>query len=112
MRKFECGSLIIGHHEPEGLLTDRDIVIFGLAEGLDPDETTVSDIMTSHLITCDEEDTVEMAATKMSTHDVRRLVVLNPIGEVVGLLSVADIIKRADSDQVNDEVVHQLFKYA
>lgn len=112
MRKHECGALIVGKKEPEGILTDRDIVIYGLAAGLDPDTTPVQEVMSKNLVTCNEEDTLEEAADKMGEHDMRRLVVLNPKDKAVGILSVIDIIKRADSDAVNDEVVHHLFKYA
>ena len=113
MQEFDCGSLVVGRDEkPEGMLTDRDIVIWGLAQDHNPDQTRVSDIMTTDVITCYEDQTVEQAADIMSEGDVRRLVTLSRDNKVVGVLSIADIIKCSDSEAVNDTVIHHLFKYA
>ena len=112
MRKHECGALIVGRDIPKGIITDRDIVIFGLAAEHDPDITMVGDIMTADLVCCCEDDTIEEAAETMGDLDLRRLVVLDAKGAAVGILSVSDIIKQVDRDAVNDEVIHHLFKYA
>lgn len=113
MREFTCGCLIAGIDEkPKGMLTDRDIVVWGLAEGLEPDRATVSEIMTPGVITCYEDKSVEEAADLMADRDVRRLVVVNRQDKVVGVLSIADMVKCSDSDVVNDNVIHHLFKYA
>ena len=55
-----------------GILTDRDIVIRGLAEELDPEKTPVSDIMTSGVIYCPADQTAEEAAAVMADAKVRR----------------------------------------
>ena len=113
MQEFDCGCLVAGADDkPEGMLTDRDIVIWGLAEDHDPDQTIVADIMTPGAITCYEHKTVEQAADLMADHDVRRLVILDRQDKVVGVLSIADMVKCSDSEAVNDEVIHHLFKYA
>jgi CBS domain-containing protein len=113
MKEFDCGALVVGAAEhPEGVLTDRDIVIWGLAEDKDPWHTEIKEIMTTEVITCYEDDEIEVAADHMSVNDVRRIVVLNKEDKVVGVLSVVDIIKCADRDAVNDDVLHHLFKYA
>lgn len=113
MLEFDCGSLVAGKdEEPSGMLTDRDIVIWGLAQGNDPDITTVKDIMTAAVITCHEDQSLEQAADIMADNDVRRLVVLNKSEQVVGILSIADMVKCTDSEAINDNVIHHLFKYA
>jgi len=74
-----------------GILTDRDIVIRGLAEELDPEKTPVSDIMTSGVISCPAEQTAEDAATVMTDAKVRRLVVVDEQDNVVGIISLGDV---------------------
>ncbi len=113
MREFDCGCLVAGRNDkPEGMLTDRDIVIWGLAEDHDPDQVTVSDIMTPGVIACYEDQTIENAADMMADRDVRRLVILNRKEKVVGVLSIADMVKCSDSEAINDNIIHHLFKYA
>jgi CBS domain-containing protein len=113
MQEFDCGCLVAGEGDTlEGMLTDRDIVVWGLGEGHDPDRATVSDIMTPDAITAYEDQTIEHAADLMADRDVRRLVILNRQDKVVGVLSIADMVKCSDSDAINDDVIHHLFKYA
>ncbi|MGE3771003.1 MAG: CBS domain-containing protein [Bdellovibrionales bacterium] len=112
MKECACGSMVVGRKKPEGILTDRDIIIYGLAAGYDPDETPVQNIMTTAVITCFEDESIEHAADLMSQNDIRRLVVLDRDHQVVGVLSVTDIVKCTDSNAVNDEVMHHLYKYA
>lgn len=113
MKEFDCGSLVVGEDsQPEGMVTDRDIVIWGLAEGHDPDLVTAGDIMTVGTVICYEDDSVERAADIMSENDVRRLVIMNRKGRVTGVLSVVDIVKSGDRNVVNDDVMHHLYKYA
>ncbi|MCB2082141.1 MAG: CBS domain-containing protein [Rickettsiales bacterium] len=114
MEEFECGSLPVcgSGNVLKGIVTDRDIVIFGLAAGLDPDQTTIGEIMTQDVYTCQVDVTLDKAADIMSDQDVRRLVVVDAQKRVVGVLSISDMIKCADSDTVNDDVIHHLFRYA
>ena len=114
MHEFDCGCLVAGvDDKPEGILTDRDIVVWGLAEDHDPDTSSVRDIMTSDLITCYSDQTLEFAADVMADRDVRRLVILDRKEDrVVGVLSIVDMVKCSDSEEVNDDIMHHLFKYA
>lgn len=74
-----------------GILTDRDIVIRGLAEELDPEKTPVSDIMTSGVISCPADQAAEDAAAMMADAKVRRLVVVDEQDNVVGIISLGDV---------------------
>jgi CBS domain-containing protein len=114
MQQHDCGALpvVADSKKPVGMLTDRDIVVYGIAAGLDIHTTTVDEIMSEDVITCDEHDTLSLAADVMSEHDVHRLVVINKAGDIVGILSSSDMIKCVDSDKVNDDVLHHLFRYA
>lgn len=114
MQQHECGALpvVAESMKPVGILTDRDIVIYGIAAGLNPAITRVDEIMSEDVVTCSEYDTLSLAADVMSEHDVHRLVVINNAGNIVGILSASDMIKCADSDCVNDDVLHHLYRYA
>lgn len=114
MQQHDCGALpvVTDAKKPVGMLTDRDIVVYGIAAGLDVNTARVADIMSEEVITCHEHDTLSLAADIMSEHDVHRLVVTNKTGDIVGILSSSDMIKCVDSDKVNDDVLRHLFRYA
>lgn len=75
-----------------GMLTDRDIVCRVVAEGRDPRQTLVSDIMSRNIATCREDDDIEVAIRLMETRKVRRLAVLDHDNRrMVGMLSLGDL---------------------
>jgi CBS domain-containing protein len=80
----------------EGVLTDRDIVVRAVAEGRPPRETPVSQAMSTNLVTCREDQTVEEAAQLMQEHRMRRLPIVNDQNELVGVVSLGDLASRAD----------------
>ncbi|MCH2038715.1 MAG: CBS domain-containing protein [Rickettsiales bacterium] len=113
MLEYDCGSLIVGTDQPNGIITDRDIVLWGIAANKDVNTTKVKEIMSREVKSCYEDQTLEEAADIMSDNDIRRLVVLQREDDrLVGVISLADIIKCPDSEHVNDEVIHHLFRYA
>jgi CBS domain-containing protein len=74
-----------------GMITDRDIVVRGVAAGEDPASTVVRSAMTPQVISCSEEDDLAAAAEMMDEHAVRRMAVLDASGALVGVLSVDDL---------------------
>jgi CBS domain-containing protein len=74
-----------------GMITDRDIVVRGVAAGEDPASTVVRSAMTPQVISCSEEDDLAVAAEAMDEHAVRRMAVLDASGALVGVLSVDDL---------------------
>ena len=74
-----------------GIVTDRDIVVRGAAEGLPLAETKVVDVMTPETISCFDDDEVETAARLMADRQVRRLLVLDREGGLAGIVSLADL---------------------
>jgi CBS domain-containing protein len=91
MAKVETGVVpVTDDGKVVGLVTDRDIVIRAVAEGLGQD-TPVADIMSKDVETCAEGDNVADAAAKMGAHQIRRLVVLNDGGKLVGIVSLGDL---------------------
>lgn len=73
-----------------GLVTDRDIVLRVVAEGGDLN-APISGAMSDHVQTCKQDDSVADAAGKMASHQLRRLIVTDDAGKLVGILSLGDI---------------------
>ena len=91
MARIESGAVpVVDAGKVVGLVTDRDIVIRVVAEGGSLSQP-VSDVMTEIVETCLDEDNVADAAATMAARQVRRLVVLNETGRLVGILSLGDI---------------------
>ena len=70
-----------------GVLTIRDILIRLVAAGLDPTATPVSQVMSSFLFTCTEEDTAENVAERMAEHRIEQMPVLDEGGCLVGVIT-------------------------
>lgn len=87
----EIGSVVVRHHGAmTGLVTERDIVR-ALAEGEDPDELRVEDLMTLDLETVTPTTTASEAAERMLDGGIRHLPVVDE-GMVVGVVSMRDVL--------------------
>ncbi len=74
-----------------GVVTDRDIVVRAIAEGLPPRSTTLSSIASLELIMVEQSAAVEDAVQAMRERGVRRLLVCDADRKVVGILSLSDV---------------------
>jgi CBS domain-containing protein len=97
MRQHHVGDVVVvdrsgGYLAPLGILTDRDIVVEVVAEGVELDDVTVGDAMTGELITAGEDDELLSTLERMREHAVRRLPVINDKGVLVGIVTLDDII--------------------
>ena len=89
-----------------GIVTDRDLVVEVLAEGRDPNSTTLGEIVSSDLITVQPDTQLSEALQLMAQNQVRRLPVVE--GEqLVGIVAQADVARAADEEQTG-EVVQQI----
>jgi len=77
-----------------GMLTDRDITVRGIADGLHPDHACVSDIMSPQVETCTVDQDTEDAKRLMGPKQLRRLPVLDRTGRLVGIVSLGDLAVR------------------
>ena len=96
MRNHHVGDLIVadtrdGMLVPVGIVTDRELVVRVLAEGVAPDVLTAADLMTRRLVTAAESEPVHEAIERMRAEGVRRLPVVGAEGTLVGILSADDI---------------------
>jgi CBS domain-containing protein len=83
----------------KGMVTDRDIVVRCLAEGLDPATTTAGQLGDGKPVTIGADDSVEEALATMSEHQVRRLPVIDG-HDLVGMVSLADVARSLPEDKV------------
>src|SRR5918998_4572885 len=90
-----------------GTLTDRDIAIRVVAEGRDPQSTTVREVASTDLVTVDPQQELSEALRLMAQHQVRRLPVVEEDGRLVGIVAQADIARQAD-DRQTGEVVERI----
>jgi CBS domain-containing protein len=109
MKTLDVGSLPVQEeNNVVGIVTRRDIVFRGIAEGLDPKSTLVSEIMTAELACCSEDETIDEAARIMENRHIHRLVVLNGENHPVGILALSDLAVKARNEHLSWEVLEQL----
>ncbi len=90
MKENNCGAIpIVDGKRLVGIITDRDIVIRGIAEKRPP-SLKIDGIMTKEVITISEDDSIYTAAKLMAEHQIRRLPVVKN-GELVGIIALGDI---------------------
>lgn len=95
MRQLDVGSLpVCIDDKPVGIVTDRDLVVRGIADERDPQECTVEGVMTRDLHTIGWQAPVAEALAVMEQAQVRRLVVVNESGGIVGIVSLGDLAVR------------------
>lgn len=74
----------------QGMVTDRDITIRAVAQGLSPD-SPISQVMTGNLEYVMASDDLDRAADKMADHQIRRLPVVDENKDLVGIISLGDL---------------------
>ncbi|HET9160349.1 MAG TPA: CBS domain-containing protein [Caulobacteraceae bacterium] len=91
MDDIDAGALPVGENDRlVGIITDRDMVVRALAEGLSAD-TAVHEVMTDGIHYCFDDEALEDVAQQMADLQVRRLAVLNRDKRLVGVVSLGDI---------------------
>ncbi len=98
MREHHVGSLVVVDAASDdgkavGIVTDRDLVLAVMAGGLDPALFTVGDIMSTELVTAPAGAGLIDATSLLQRHRVRRLIVVDEAGRVVGLAALEDILE-------------------
>ena len=74
-----------------GIITDRDVSVYAIAIGRDPQNTDVQRVMTKDVFTCLENQELSEAVEIMKAHNIRRLAVVNKNDNIVGFLTVDDL---------------------
>ena len=108
MQSEDVGVLpIVEGDRLTGMITDRDITIRAIAEGMDPQSTTVGEIASRDVVTIDPQQTLDEAARLMSQHQLRRLAVVEEDGRLVGILAQADVAE-AGHPELTGQMVEEI----
>ncbi len=91
-RGVSC-SVITQANRAIGIVTERDLVSKVLADAFDPTKVYVKDIMSTPLITISPNASLTDAAAQMAEYRVRRLVVVDRTGSMVGIITAGDIAR-------------------
>ena len=98
MAQLDVGVMPIGEgRRIQGMVTDRDIAVRGVAQGLTAD-TPISQVMTGNLEYVLADDDLDQAHDKMSAAQVRRLPVLDQNQELVGIVALGDLATQDDRE--------------
>lgn len=106
LRNHHVGDLIVAERgrsglEPIGLVTDRDLVVKVLAEGVAPDSLVAADLMTRRVVTAVESADVHEAIERMRGEGIRRLPVVDGSGALIGILSADDVAELLAEELTN-----------
>jgi CBS domain-containing protein len=115
MKSLDVGSLPVCDGERLlGMITDRDIVVRGLAkgDGRQLNQYSVQDVMTSKVIYCYEDDEVTEAARMMSDEQIRRLPVLNRDKRLVGIVALGDVAVDSEDTAMSGKTLKDISKPA
>lgn len=107
LREMDVGSLpVLDGKAVAGIVTDRDIVVRGVAEGMIAQESLVADVMTVDVRFCRADDSIDQVMEEMGDLQVRRLPVLDANNEIVGIVALADIATRQSAH--TDETLREI----
>lgn len=109
MKSLGIGSLpVVKEDKVVGIVSRQDIIFRCIAEDRDPQMTPVSEIMTSELACCSENEKVKEAAKIMEDRQIHRLLVLDSSNNPVGILSLGDLAVKARNEHLAWEVLERI----
>ncbi|MDT0612608.1 CBS domain-containing protein [Streptomyces lancefieldiae] len=104
MRDQDLGAVLVTDGDRlRGLVTDRDLVIRAVAEGGDPDETTVAGACSDDVVTVRPDEELDHAVEVMREHAVRRVPVVDD-GLAVGIVSLGDLAMERDPESALGDI--------
>jgi len=106
MAEIDAGALPVSDNDRLiGMITDRDIVVRGVAQGRTGD-TTIADVMSREVLYCFEDEDLNDVARNMGNVQVRRLPVVDRDKRLVGIISLGDVARNDDPTTVGRAVSH------
>ena len=112
MKSEHIGSIPVIENEQTkklvGIVTDRDLTLRIVAEGLDAKSTKVETVMTRKMVTCHAEDDLQKALDAMAEHQLRRIPVVDGDHKIVGIIAQADVATRIEQPQKTAEMVKEI----
>jgi len=108
MNKYDISSIIVVEEKrPIGIVTHKDIISKLVQARIPPDAVTAREIMTSPIITVNEESSIEEAARLMSKKHIKKLIVIGNNNELAGIITSSDLVREAPR---TTELLNQLLK--
>ena len=112
MKSGNVGSIPVIENENNmklvGIVTDRDLALKIVAEGLDSKSTKAERVMTSKVVTCHTGDDLQKALDAMAEHQLRRIPVVDKDNKVVGIIAQADVATRVNQPEKTAEMVKEI----
>ena len=103
MVQRDCGAIpVVDGKSLAGIVTDRDITCRGVATGRTPAAIPVSDVMTRAVVTIRDNESVDEAIDLMKTKQIRRVLVVDAKGQLVGIVAPSDLAPVFASTNVAD----------
>ena len=91
-----------------GIVTDRDLAIKVVAEARDPETTTIKEVMSADVFSCQGDEDIDAALKLMENHQVRRIPVVDKNDRLLGIIAQADVATRLGSASKTGRVVEEI----
>jgi CBS domain-containing protein len=112
MRKEHIGSILVVENEETkklvGIVTDRDLALKVVADGLDAKSTKVEAVMTHKVITRRSNNDVQKALDSMAKYQLRRIPIVDKDNKVLGIIAQADVATRVDHPRKTAAMVKEI----
>jgi len=116
MKVHDVGAMpVVNSHDENkliGIVTDRDLALKVVGEGLDARKTTVEHVMSRKMVVCQSEDNWQLALDAMAQHQLRRIPVVDDQGCIVGIIAQADVAIRTKKPEATAKVVEEISRAA
>lgn len=100
MRTLNVGPLPVCEGDKlMGIITDRDIVVRAVSQGMDPNTTRVSEAMTDQVEYVYEDADISEVERKMKDEQIRRILVVNHDQKLVGIIALGDLAEAMDTQE-------------
>lgn len=108
MAENDCGLIPVvdASNAPIGVVTDRDIAVRIVAQGIDAKTARAADCMTTPVTTIPEGSTLSECCDVMETKQVRRVPVVDAAGGLCGIVSLADVALAGRDQKIAEVVKH------
>jgi len=112
MKSEHVGSIPVIENEQTkklvGIVTDRDLTLKIVADGLDAKSTKVEAVMTHKVVTCLAGDDLQKALDAMAEHQLRRIPVVDNDNKILGIIAQADVATRVNQPEKTAEMVKEI----
>jgi len=105
IRDEDIGAVPVAENDRlVGMVTDRDIVLRGVAEGDDAQQRTARDVMSAKILYCRDDQSLDEVLKNMGDMQVRRLPVIDRQDRLVGIVSLGDLSREAKPNRAGESL--------